>query len=138
MAQPVQDRLAARLAVEKVLRDQRVEADDRGERERQPVDDHRRERHPAHTHGFPRHTGDGGREQHLLPRLHGVEGIPAHAGVVEERHHEVVEREPDDEDVERHDRPHPDGDDADREQGDVDDEDEGGHACSRRRNTSRA
>ena len=125
VAQAVEDRLAAGLAVEQ----RPAGSARRGRRSRR-----RRARAsrrligangtPARAHGVPRDAGHGGSEQHLLPRLHGVERIPAHAGVVEERHHEVVEREPDDEDVERDDRPPPDGDDADREQGDVDDEDE--------------
>ena len=43
----VEDRLRARLPVEHVLRDERVEADDPGERQREPVDEPRAERQPA-------------------------------------------------------------------------------------------
>ena len=42
-------------------------------------------------------SDDGGREQRVLPRGSGVEGRVAHACLPEERHREVVEREPDEE-----------------------------------------
>ena len=139
MAKAVEDGLRPGRSIEHVLRDERVEADDGCEREREPVDHARSEGERAladRVRGDARH-GHG--EQRLLPRLHDVDLPPAQPGVVEQRQHEVVEREPDDEDVERDDRAPPDGDRGHGERDAVEDEHEGRHAArSRRRKTSRA
>ena len=124
VAEAVEDRLRARLSVEHILRDERVEADDGREREREPVDHAQREGELALADRVRRDARHGHCEQRLLPRLHDVDLPPAQPGVVEQRQHEVVEREPDDEDVERDDGAPPDGDRGRGERDAVEDEHE--------------
>ena len=139
MSEAVENRLRARRSVQHVLRDERVEADDGREREREPVHHARREGELARADRVRRDARHRDGEQRLLPRLHDVDLPPAQPGVVEQRQHEVVEGEADDEDVERDDRAPPDGDRGHGERDAVESEHERRHAArSRRRNTSRA
>ena len=133
-----EDRVRARLAVQQVLRDQRVEDDEPAEREREQVDEPRPERQRAGAHRVERDAAERRRQQQLLPGLDHVEREARDAGAVEQRHDEVVEREPDDERVEREHRPAPDGDEPDGQGGQVDEQRErrGHQARPRRRNTS--
>ena len=133
-----EDRVRARLAVQQVLRDQRVEDDEPAEREREQVDEPRPERQRAGAHRVERDAAERRRQQQLLPRLDHVEREARDAGAVEQRHDEVVEREPDGERVERQHRPAPDGDEPDGQRGQVDEERErrGHQARPRRRKTS--
>ena len=90
--------LGRRAAVEPRLGQQPVEDDQPAVRKREPVgpDELRqRARRPD--------RGDEGDDQHdLLPRGRDVERGVADTRLPEERHREVVEREPDDEDEQRH------------------------------------
>ena len=133
-----EDRVGAGLAVQHVLRDQRVEDDEPAEREREQVDEPRPERQRAGAHRVDRDAAERRRQQQLLPRLDHVEREARDAGAVEQRHGEVVEREPDGERVERQHRPAPDGDEPDGQRGQVDEERErrGHQARPRRRKTS--
>ena len=110
VAKAVEDRPRAGFPVEHVLRDEGVEADDGCEGEGEPVDDPRAERKPSLADRVQGHARNGHGEQGFLPGLHGVDRSAAQPGVVEQREHEVVQRQPDDEDVEGDDRAPPDGD----------------------------
>ena len=117
---------------ERVLRDQRVEHDDRREGERERVREQRREREPPRAHGVERDARERDEQQHVLPGLNRGERVAADAGGIERVHRRVVEREPDDEDVERDDRAPPDGHRRDRQEDGVDGERECRHRVSRR------
>ena len=101
VARGVDDTRVRRSAAERRLRDQAVDDDEAREREREPVAEDRPER--------PRPGGNRGgnecaREQDVLPRRENGERTAAYAGAPELRHHDVVQREADDEDVQRPDR----------------------------------
>ena len=139
VAKAVEDGARAGFPVEHVLRDERVEADDGCERQREPVDHTRAEGKPSLADRVRRHARHGHGEQRLLPGLHGVDRTAAQPRVVEQRQHEVVQRQPDDEDVQGDDRSAPDRDRGHRQQYSVQRQDERSHAArSSRRNTSRA
>ena len=85
VAEAVEDGLRAGCSVQHVLRDERVEADDGCEREREPVHGARLKRQRACADRVRDDARHGHREQHLLPRLHDVDLPPAQPGVVEQR-----------------------------------------------------
>ena len=84
-------------AVEPALRQEPVEQHERGVRERKPVGPEPERHRPR---GEERHR-EGGGEQHVLPGGDDVERRTADAGIPQLRHHQVVRREPDDQDGER-------------------------------------
>ena len=89
------------LAAERRLRDERVDDDERGEREREHVDDAERNGSRRVTPCIGADPEQRDREQDLLPRGDRRERAAAHAGLVERRHDGVVQREADDEEEER-------------------------------------
>ena len=93
VAQRVGDGLVRRVAAERVLRDQRVEDDDRGEGERERVGELRAERQPPRARGVERDACERDEQQDVLPRLDRGERVAADAGRVERVHRRVVERE---------------------------------------------
>ena len=98
VAERVQLALGRRAAVEPRLGQQPVEDDQRAVRKREPVGPDELRQRPHRPD-----RGDEGDDQHdLLPRGRDVERGVADPRLPEERHREVVEREPDDEDDQRH------------------------------------
>ena len=88
--QPVEDAARGRVAAEPVLRDERVEHDERRVGEREVVRRRRLERDSALA---PHDCPEREREQHLLPGRDDVERQVADAEVPELGHHEVVQRQ---------------------------------------------
>ena len=80
------------------LRDERVHDNERRERDREEVGHEPPERA---ARAARQRRGRARQEQSFLPRGDHGECAAAHAGAPEHRHHEVVEREPDDEHVQR-------------------------------------
>src|SRR5205823_4791815 len=103
-----QDGVPAGSAAECILRDQRVDDDERGEGERERVHDPEVERQLSLPPRLDRNADERDAEQDLLPRRDDGQRGAAQAGSVERGHRRVVHREPDDEQVERHHRPPPD------------------------------
>ena len=133
MAQRVRDRLVRRVACEDVLRDQRIDDDDDGERERERIRKKRTKRKLPRTECVDGDAREGYEQQHVLPRLDRGERVPVNTGAVQRVHRRVVQREPDDEHVERDDRASPDEGRRHGEHKRVDDECERGHFASRRK-----
>ena len=102
------DRRAVGQAAERVLRQNRVHANDEREAEGEDVHSVNAERQPSVAHGIERHSRERNREQDLLPRLDGGERASVDPGPIERGHHSVVQGEADDPGVERQDRPPPD------------------------------
>ncbi len=102
VARAVEHTLVRGAAAEHRLRDQAVDDDERREREREPIDPQQLQR-PAAT--GPEHNGERADEQHVLPGGDRRQPRPVHARAVELRHDQVVQREPDDQYVQRPDRP---------------------------------
>ena len=98
VAEAEEDAARGRVAAEPVLRDHGVDEDERRVDEREPVGRRRLERDPAPP---PDDRAEREREQHLLPGGDDVEREVADAEIPELRHREVVERQRDDEGVER-------------------------------------
>jgi hypothetical protein len=84
------------------LRQKPVEDDERAEGEREPVGRRGLERPAAPRDDDERECRH---EQHVLPGCDERQRGPADARAPEQRHHQVVEREPDDQDIQRPDRP---------------------------------
>ena len=77
---------------------------------------------PARVPRVPGHAAERDREQDLLPRLDRRQRAAAHAGRVERGEDGVVQRQTDDEGVERNARPTPDERRGGRHQDEVDGE----------------
>ena len=128
VSQRVEDRRRVGFAAERALRQHRVEEDERREDERQRVDERRPERKAACGDRVARDPGERHGEQHLLPRGDQAERRALDAEREEACHDRVVQREADDEGVDRVDGPPPDGEAARRERHGIDDEGGRGHA----------
>ena len=98
----VENALVRRAAAEPRLRQHAVEDDERAEGERKPVGERPFERQAAARADDERERDE---QQHVLPRRHDRQRRAAHAGAPEQRHHDVVQRQPDDQRVQRPDRP---------------------------------
>jgi hypothetical protein len=120
-------RLVAGLPVEGGLRQERIDDDERRKPEGQPVHRPRAKGQGAGAPGVEGDPRERHREQDLLPGRDRGEHAAAHARPVERSHRGVVEGEPDDEEVERDDRPPPDGDRGDGEEPSVEPELDDGH-----------
>jgi hypothetical protein len=90
----VEDPARRGVAAEPVLRDQRVDDDERRVGDCEPVGRGRLEGDPAPA---PDDRGERGCQQHFLPGRDGVEREIAEADLPELRHDEVVQRQRDDE-----------------------------------------
>ena len=132
VAQCVHDRPVRRVPVEDVLRNQRVDKDDRGERKCERVGKQRTKRQPPSSYGIGEDSGECDDQQDVLPGLNRGQRVPANSRSVQSVHHRVVQCETDEEHIQRDDRssPHDNGCDAERER--VDDERGGRHFASRR------
>ena len=97
----VEDALVRRAAAEHRLRDQRIRDDEGAEEQREPIDQQQLEVTPAQT---PEDDRERTEQQQILPGGNGRQPPAAHARAVELRHDEVVQRQPDDQDVQRPDR----------------------------------
>ena len=123
----VEDRLGVRVPVQRRLWEHRVEEDERGERERERVDQAGPERQRPGRARVPGDAGERDRQQDLLPGGDRGERRSLHPEGEEAGHDGVVERQSDDERVDRVHRPPPDGDTARRQRRGVDDERESRH-----------
>ena len=92
----VQDPLVRRAAAEPRLRQQPVQDDERAEREREPIREAAVEGQPA---ALSHDEHEGNEQQHVLPRRHHRERCTADPGTPEQRHDDVVQRKPDDQDL---------------------------------------
>ncbi len=108
VAQCERDCLVTGGAVERRLRNQRVQNCQRGEGERKDVRDTGIERKPPRACGVGADTDERDGEQDLLPRSDRRQRRAPDPGRIERRHHGVVHREPGDEDVEGGERAAPD------------------------------
>lgn len=138
MPQPVQDAVRAGVAPERALGDDRIDERHSSEARREQVDRAWSEREPPGPAGSERHTPRGDAEQDLLPGKNHVQRRATDARAEEQGGREVVERQPDDEEMQRGDRPPPDAYRRSTKQGEVHREGKRGHdyARRRRRNTS--
>ena len=114
------DRLPAGLATQGRLRHERIRDDEHAEGQRERIGDTGPERQRARPDRIARDPEERDRKQDLLPRRDQGQRRPAHAGRVEPRHRGVVDREPDDEGVERDDGAAPAHDPRDPDQDRVD------------------
>ena len=114
--------MTVRVAAEDVLGNQRIDTDQNAVGERERIDDQWSERQRPRTDSVGRDPRQRDRQENLLPGLDRRERAAANSRAVQGRAHGVVEREPDDPQVQRRDRPEPDGYGCDEEEDRVDPE----------------
>ena len=127
VSQRIENRGRVGFAAERALRQHRVEEDEGRENERQRVDERRPEREAPCGDRVARDPGERHGEEHLLPRGDQAERRALDAEREEARHERVVQRQADDEGIDRVDGPPPHGEAARRERHGIDDEGGRGH-----------
>ena len=94
------DRRAVGCSSKPVLREDRVDADEQAEGQREDVGRMNAEGKPARTQGVEGHPAEGDGQQDLLPGLEGGQSAPSYSGPVEGGQDRVVGGQTDDPEVE--------------------------------------